>query len=137
MARTKQVLTGKSGKRLRVKTLVQNAKDVQAKRPHRYRAGTQSMRKMMRLKNRDAEKDLIPLAAIKRVVRGVLMGTEVQRIGKSAAEYIRRVVEGVCMRIVADAMDRCDDGRKVTLRRVHIERAVRKWMVDHRLWATQ
>lgn len=124
MARTKQ----SEAKRI---TTIKPAADLKTKRPHRFRAGTQALRAMRRLK-RDAE-PVVPLAVVDRLVREVLNQSGIERMGKNVVSFIRNVVESVALDVAADAVGRADDGKAITLRYRHVARAAAKWLVDHRM----
>lgn len=126
MARTKQ----SEAKRI---TAVKPATDLKTKRPHRFRAGTQALRAMRRLK-RDAE-PIIPLAVVDRCVRDVLSQSGIERMGKNVVSFIRNVMESVALNVAEDAVGRADDGKAITLRYTHMAKAAAKWLVDHRMRA--
>lgn len=132
MARTKTVPTRPGGQK-RPRVLKVAADVAKVKRPHRFRAGTQTMRLMRRLQSKLALTPVVPLACIERAIRKSLSGSGVERVGKGVAQYIRNIVEAVSVSVLSDALDRADDGRGVTLRKWHMQRAMRKWLVTNRM----
>lgn len=126
MARTKAVpvKNGAEGAKKPRQTAVATAKE---RKPHRFHAGNRRLRVMRRLQFQAAALPVLPRRRVESNLRRALIETGAKRVQGGAVELLREAVEGALVWVVRDALERMDDGVRITLRPYHLRVATRKY----------